>query len=54
MPTAKTWFILTTRFGTDVRDPSPTVLRAALEEVVDPAHARDTEHTGAFAAMRLR
>src|SRR5262245_28202650 len=42
------WFILTKRFGADVRNPSAETLRAALDEVVDPAHAKDIEHTSAF------
>jgi len=42
------WFILTKRLGSDVITPSPSVLDAAMREVVDPSHAGDIEHTSAF------
>jgi len=43
------WFILTKRFGADVRDPSLEDLKAAVREIVDPAHVSDIEHTNCFA-----
>jgi len=42
------WFILTKRFGADVRDPSVEDLQAAVGEVVNPAHAGDIEHANTF------
>jgi hypothetical protein len=39
------WFILTKRFGADVRSPSANAIQQAIREVVDPAFAGDVEHT---------
>lgn len=38
------WFILTKRYGEDVRDPSQLNLQEAVSEIVDPAFADDVEH----------
>lgn len=40
------WFILTKRFGADIRDPSLNDLQTAVSEIVD--HAEDHEHTSTF------
>lgn len=47
------WFILTTRFGSDIRSPSEAQLRAALDEVFIENHPKMTkgdyeEHPNAF------
>jgi len=38
------WFILTKRFGDDVRNPSARDIRDAIGEVTNPAYAADAEH----------
>ena len=47
------WFILTKRFGTDIRNPSSETLRDAVDEVINPAHRDDVEHSSAFVRYGL-